>query len=689
MENLDASVEIRSVGDFRGLGQPGKRPWWSAGCGSEESAHERLVRLTVLMIWLLAPITLRSQAPGGASMPNPALGNQELEGDRIRQTWHINGKVTDLKGTPVREAAVRVDPGLGLKFVKELTTNLQGEFKTEYTMDMSTSTSLSLNILVEREGFHPARQFVDFGSGDKTWEIDVMMRPDTDSGDELPVESLINALAPQLRKSVETSAAIPSARKDFERGAQAFLDQHEPAKAIPMLNKVVKRYPDCSHCCSLLGFAMLDAGDWNGATRQFVEADKLVSATPGGAGSVDKANSLLVVAELENWKGEYGKAAGFLVQAKDCDPKNAFILEELGRTLVLQKNWEAADKYLGQALSAGASRDALLLRTRALLEEGDPDAAGAALGEYVGGASLKTFPVPVRRLYDEVEARLSLRTDSEVQSVVSQPMSSLLKAVPELQGLQPAASQQDLVLILQKTGENVKSFFETFQNTASMEQIREERLAKDGKVKDSLNQKFQYLLLTRPEKWGLGLEEFRTNAHGDRTAPTGLESGLMVTSGFASASLVFHPEYQSGATFRYLGQQTVKGRSCYVVAFAQSPAKAQMVERFNTDDGSVLVLFQGLAWIDAENFRIVRLRTDLLQPQTKIRLQRQTTEINYDPVQFKQIVSALWLPSEVAVTLQWAGKTYHNEHRYSDFRLFNTQTQEKIHELPDADTQQQ
>jgi hypothetical protein len=578
---------------------------------------------------------------------------------------------------------------MGLRFFKDLTTDVQGQFETDYTMDMTTSTSLSVTVLVEREGFHLARKFVDFGSADKTWEIDVVMRPDTDAGDDLPVEALISVLAPQLRQSLENGVSIPATRKDFERGATAFLDDHEPAKAIPTLNKVVKRYPDCSQCRTLLGFAMLDAGDWDGAMSQFVEANQLVSSKDGGASDTDKANSLLIIAELGNWKGEYAKAAGFLMQAKDLDPNNAFVLQELGRTLVLQKNWEAADQYLAKALSAGASKEALFLRTRALLEGGDAEAADAALKEYVGAGNIKTFPVPVRRLYEEVEARLNLETYSRVQSVVYQPLRALMQAVPELQGLEPATDQEALAAILQKTGENVKAFFDSFQNTASVEQIREERLAKDGKVKDSQDQKFQYLLLTRPEKWGLGLEEYRTNSHGDRTAPTGLESGLMVTSGFASASLVFHPEYLSGARFRYLGQQPLKGRSCYVVAFAQSPDKAQMVERFNTDDGSVLVLFQGLAWIDAENFKIVRLRTDLLQPQTKIRLQRQTTEITYDPVQFKQIAAALWLPRQVAVTLEWAGKTYRNEHRYSDFRLFNTQTQEKIHEAPEAPTEEQ
>jgi len=152
--------------------------------------------------------------------------------------------------------------------------------------------------------------------------------------------------------------------------------------------------------------------------------------------------------------------------------------------------------------------------------------------------------------------------------------------------------------------------------------------------------------------------------------------------------LLFHPEYQAGAAFRYLGQQELNGHPCHVVAFAQTPAKAQMVERFNTGDRTVLVLFQGLAWIDAGNFKIVRLRTDLLKPQAKIKLERQTTEISYDPVQFKQIASALWLPSEVAVTLQWAGRTYRNTHKYSDFRLFNTDTQEKMGQLPEERSEQ-
>ncbi|HEV2352542.1 MAG TPA: tetratricopeptide repeat protein [Terriglobia bacterium] len=611
----------------------------------------------------------------------PTTGRAPLGGELQnieRQTWHIFGKVTDLEGKPLREAKVRVDVGLGPKFVKELTTDVQGGFSTEYNLEADLNTSVSVNLLVNHDGFHPAHEFVNFGHGDKTWQIDVVMRPESADSDELPVESLIGKLAPKLRASLQQDSSIAPAHKDFERGADEFLDRHDSSKAIPSFNKVVKRYPSCANCLTMLGLAELDAGSWRGASSDIAEAAKLVSAQ---GSKQDQAESFLIVAEMENWKGEYAKAAGFLMKAKDLDPKNAFVLQELGRTLVLQKNWDAAVEYLQRALDAGAGKEALLLRTQALLEQGDAEAADASMKAYLGGDDIKTFPISVRRLYAQIDARKSLRSYLEVKSVVNEPLPSLVKGAPELHGLEPASGTEDVAAILKQAGENVQAFFNNFQNTMSVEQVREERLNKNGKVKDSLDQKFQYLLVTHPEKWGLGLEEFRTDMHGERAAPTGLSSGLMITSGFASASLLFHPAYQEGATFRYLGKQAVNGHDCFVVAFAQKPEKAQMVERFNMNDASILVLFQGLAWIDAQSYKVVRLRTDLLKPQTKIRLERQTTEITYDPVTFKQLSAAMWLPSEVAVTVEWQGKTYRNLHKYSDFKLFNTNTKEKVKQV--------
>ena len=37
-----------------------------------------------------------------------------------------------------------------------------------------------------------------------------------------------------------------------------------------------------------------------------------------------------------------------------------------------------------------------------------------------------------------------------------------------------------------------------------------------------------------------------------------------------------------------------------------------------------------------------------------------------------------WLPQQVTVTVDWNGKHLHNEHRYSEFKLFNVKATQKI-----------
>jgi hypothetical protein len=135
--------------------------------------------------------------------------------------------------------------------------------------------------------------------------------------------------------------------------------------------------------------------------------------------------------------------------------------------------------------------------------------------------------------------------------------------------------------------------------------------------------------------------------------------------------------YQRGSEYRYLGQQEINGKNAYVVAFAQQPEKAEPIGRFDVNGMSAPVLLQGVAWVEPNSFQILRMRTDLLKPLPRVRLVRQSTEIHFAPVGFKEVHTEVWLPQEVTVTVQWKGRTFRNSHRYSDFKLFNVGVQEK------------
>ena len=120
------------------------------------------------------------------------------------------------------------------------------------------------------------------------------------------------------------------------------------------LNEASQKSPDCVDCRILLGLARLEAGGLNGAAREFTDAMKGVDAKNH---NLQRARLNLIFGVLEDWKGEYAKAAGFLMQAKAQAPGDPLILRELGRTLILQKNHEAAEDYLSQAIRAGDSQN--------------------------------------------------------------------------------------------------------------------------------------------------------------------------------------------------------------------------------------------------------------------------------------------------------------------------------------------
>jgi hypothetical protein len=463
-------------------------------------------------------------------------------------------------------------------------------------------------------------------------------------------------------------------RKEYMRGTEQFLDKHDPVKAVPALTKAVEREPDCLECRTLLSLAQLEAGSWAGATRQLATAIKIGSPDKPGTA---KPEPFLILGVMETWRREIDRAVGFLRRGLEVQPKDPLVLQELGRALILRQEWGAAAEFLGEAARLRGSPEARLLHARALLESDEREEAEEELNAYLGDRKPKDLPERGRLVYTQLRERLQLMSYGEVKSVVKQSVEELMQTLPELQGLEPARDQERLPQLVERVGQGVAAYFKNFPNTISLEVIHAEVLNRDGKATESLDEKANYLLLAAPARWGLELDEYRTTMGMAGTGAPAPKSNAMRTAGFACAPLVFHPAYQAGSRFRYLGEQVIDGRKAYVLAFAQEPGKAIPLSRFTVGRISQAVLMQGIAWIDPSDYRILRMRRDLLRPPPKSRLERLTTEIQFAEVHFKEVASALWLPHEVVVHVLWKGKVFRNRHHYSDFRFFNVEAAEK------------
>jgi tetratricopeptide (TPR) repeat protein len=626
---------------------------------------------------LFFPLTAWAQVPAGVATLEGML--QPV----VTANWLIFGHTTDMQGKPVARARVRIDFGIGMGSEREFTTDLKGEFQTEIVLDATQYKRLTVKAFAKSPGYADAHETVEFASVNQKTGIELVLRKLPEDPNLESTETLVRTLAPSLRQDAAKASDIKGTRqeKDFVRGCADWFDRHNAVRAVPLLTKAFERAPKCLECRLLLTLALFESGSWTSAGGQLNEALRL-----NDAAASKRPEPALIGGELEMWRGETSEATAFFQNALQIDPDNALALQELGRILVMQKKWEAAVPYLERALQAGAGDDARVLRIRALLGEGDVGAAKNQMDEYTAHRKLKTLSNEARLVHARVHEQVSMETYAKARSVLSESPGQLLKAVPELKGIRMAPNQDDLKAVLGNVGEAVKSFFMNVPNTVSLERVHEERLNRDGKVLHSFDQNFQYLLLAQSDKSGVGTEEYRDTLQGASASLHGLDRGLMLTQGFASVPLLFHPLYQDGASFRYLGRQSVDGKDLHVIAFAQKPETTQIHERFTTGKGTALILVQGVAWIDPTSFQIVRLRTDLLAPQSKIELQRQTTEIHFEEVSFRGVSASVWLPQEVSVTVDLRGHVYRNLHRYSEFKIFNVETKEEIKNTPSAAT---
>jgi hypothetical protein len=274
--------------------------------------------------------------------------------------------------------------------------------------------------------------------------------------------------------------------------------------------------------------------------------------------------------------------------------------------------------------------------------------------------------------------RSEQRNDAKAHPYLEDPLKQLIKQIPELKGIRPAADQQPLPMILRQTGKKVDEFFDNLVDLIAHEEITQERLNSIGAAIMGEQVRDSYLILRRGDQKTSHIDEYRMDEKGNRKDDVGLDKGFFVTLGFALSCVHFSIAFQPDSTQRYLGDQKIGGRDTYVVAFAQKPGRAVLMVTMRGPRGtSVNMLVQGIVWVDKENFHILRMRTDLLARQPEIGLNEQTTKVKFGEVRLADVATPLWLPREVNVNIKFGefgdrrvGEAFQNVHHYTNYRRY-------------------
>jgi hypothetical protein len=272
----------------------------------------------------------------------------------------------------------------------------------------------------------------------------------------------------------------------------------------------------------------------------------------------------------------------------------------------------------------------------------------------------------------------------KVHSYVDYSQREIKKQLPDSGGLTFADSQDPLPSLLAKIGAKAEELAQKIPDLVSSEDVTQTKRIADEEFssacinrltgcsnEQSRHKEYNYLILVHRTPGASVFDEYRTNF---KDKPVGQDEGGPMSYGFVSAWFVFFPANASESRFRYLGRQKVAGKNALVVAFAQTPGSVRMPGLYKFEGKSYPLLFQGIAWVDEKDSRILRLQTDLLAQIPEVALKQVTVDIQFHDVHVTDILSPLWLPWNVSVYWRGNGNVYEEVHHYSKYRKFRVES---------------
>lgn len=242
----------------------------------------------------------------------------------------------------------------------------------------------------------------------------------------------------------------------------------------------------------------------------------------------------------------------------------------------------------------------------------------------------------------------------------------------------PARSGADDALngVLERTANQVSAFLEVMSSLNCTEHLVQEKFGPNGKVIEKEASTYDYLIMFSTESGDVNLTESRLPA-GETKKHKKSAPALLVSNGFSTLFVVFHPYYAAGFQFAKAGEEAVEGRTLTKIHFQhiagmRSPAALAVRGREYPLD------FQGTAWIDAQTGVIHKLTANIESGMEDVGLESLHSEIKFALTTFHDPPESFWLPAEATVEVQTRHQHWRNTHQFSGYRRFAVNTKEQV-----------
>ena len=229
--------------------------------------------------------------------------------------------------------------------------------------------------------------------------------------------------------------------------------------------------------------------------------------------------------------------------------------------------------------------------------------------------------------------------------------------------------------LLNRTAEQTAAFLDQFSNVKCTERVRQEKLGGNGRVELKEDSTYDYLVIMTSNGGELNLAESRLplrEAKQDRK-----NTSMLLSNGFATLFLVFHPYYSAAFSFTLAGEELVGGKTFEKVSFQhisgmKSPAALALRGR------EYPLELSGTAWIDQQTGAIAKIEAGIAATLQDVGLKTLSSEITFAPLKFADSKQEYWFPSQARVEVETPRQHWRNVHQFSAYQKFSVSTEEQV-----------
>jgi len=152
---------------------------------------------------------------------------------------------------------------------------------------------------------------------------------------------------------------------------------------------------------------------------------------------------------------------------------------------------------------------------------------------------------------------------------------------------------------------------------------------------------------------------------------------MLLSNGFGTLFLVFHPYYAGSFEFTDAGSEMVEGHNARKVHF---------VHTRNTRSIAALALrgreypleLSGDAWVDPETGNILRMEAGIGSTLEDVGMKTLASSVRFAPIAFSKDQPVYWFPSEAVVEVETPKQHWRNTHRFNGYKQFSVTTEEHV-----------